>query len=171
MPIEGDTTGRAPILVLGVGNRLLSDDGVGLVLLDRLSAKFGPEPGIEFVDGGTQGLALLGCLEARRAALILDAVALGAPPGTVHSLLGPEDRLRRKSSTAHESNVVELLAVASLLGQRPETVALVGIEPQAVCTGLDLSPAVQRALGRATGTARALLEAWRATLLAEPAHA
>lgn len=171
MPVESDTTGRAPILVLGVGNRLLGDDAVGLVLLERLAARIGTDPGVEFVDGGTQGLALLGCLEGRRAALILDAVVLGAPPGTVHSLLGPEDRLRHKSSTAHESNVVELLAVASLLGQRPQTVALVGIEPQAVATGLALSPAVERALGRATGTARALLEAWRVSLLAEPAHA
>src|SRR5205085_8123532 len=73
------TAGSAkPILILAVGNQLLSDDGVGIVLLDELSRDRIRGDGVEFVDGGTQGLALLGQFTGRDAVVILDAVALGA---------------------------------------------------------------------------------------------
>ena len=73
-----------PILVLGLGNVLLQDDGVGPALLGLLETLHGKDDRVQFVDGGTQGLALLGYLSDRQAVLILDAVALGAEPGSVH---------------------------------------------------------------------------------------
>ena len=68
------TEKRAPLLVLGLGNMLLSDDGFGLVLLAELARGHAQDHTIEFLDGGTLGTALLGELEGRRALLILDAV-------------------------------------------------------------------------------------------------
>ena len=82
---------RAPVLVLGLGNLLLGDDAAGLRLLaavEREGARWGDS--VEFVDGGTQGLALLGQLSGRRAAVFLDAVGVGAAPGMVH-VLRPTD--------------------------------------------------------------------------------
>jgi len=148
----------APVLVLSVGNLLLGDDGVGLRLLERLEAA-GNE-GVEFVDGGTQGLALLGCLEDREAVLVLDAVGLGAEPGTVHLLKGEEvERLRaRRASTAHEGNALELLETARMLGLGGKDLAVVGIEPASVRTGIGLSTPVERSMGEALACAREILK-------------
>ncbi len=145
-----------PVLVLGLGNLLLGDDAVGLRVLEELS----PAPeGVEFVDGGTQGLALLGRLEQRRAIVILDAVGVGEPPGTVHLLRGAEiDGFRAaRASTAHEGSALELLAVAQLLGILKCPVMVVGIEPARVATGIGLSDGVEAAMPGAVERARAIL--------------
>jgi hydrogenase maturation protease len=157
-----DTAGapRAPILVLGLGNLLLSDDAAGLHLEAALLAERGASAQVEFVDGGTQGLALLHYLAKRRAILVLDAVGLGAEPGSVHVLRGPAiDGLRmRRSTTAHEGNALELLATARLLGDVAEEIVVVGVEPARIATGIGLSPQVEAALPAAIGRARAVLE-------------
>jgi hydrogenase maturation protease len=139
---------------------LLGDDGVGLALLERLKALHPWGACVELLDGGTQALALLGQLEDRRAVLILDAVALGAPPGTVHVLEG-EALLGtgRRAGTAHEGNAGELLRAALLLGQLPVYVCAVGVEPERVGTGIGLSGAVSAALDGALECARSRLEA------------
>ena len=148
-------------VVLALGNTLLRDDGVGVEILHALEREAAELGGaVEFVDGGTQGLALLGVLSGRRAAVILDAVALGAAPGTVHVLSADEaGRVRsRRSTTAHEGNAGELLATARLLGDLPERTMVVGIEPQEVCTGVGLSDAVARSVPEAVECARRVLE-------------
>lgn len=148
---------RPPVLVFGVGNTLLRDDAVGLIVLSELERhqdKWGPD--VEFLDGGTQGLALLDWLAGRDALLILDAVKLGAEPGTVH-VLQKWDRAAVRASTAHESNVAELLEASALLGELPELVTIVGIEPQRVETGIGLSPAVRGAVSRAVEAATAAI--------------
>jgi hydrogenase maturation protease len=157
--LSGNTApARAPILVLGLGNPLLKDDGAGLRLLAELSA--GSEwSGIEFVDGGTQGIALLPLLDERRAILVLDAVGLGAAAGTVHVVTGDDMLLARtrRASTAHEGNACELLLLARLLGQAPERVAIVGVEPGEVKTGIGLTREVEGALPAALEVARTIL--------------
>lgn len=156
------TAGSTDILVLGLGNLLLSDDGLGLRLLKALAAEGAPA---EFLDGGTQGLALLSHLDGRRALIILDAVALGAPPGAVHVLQGDAITAHR-AATAHGSNALELLAIARLLGDLPPSVTIIGIEPDCIRTGIGLSPAVEAALPEALARAREALES---TLAAPPA--
>ena len=147
-----------PLLVLAVGNQLLSDDGVGMVLLDEL-ARDGWDGRVEFVDGGTQGLALLGRLGGRRSLLILDAIALGAEPGTVHVLNSPDlSKLNlARSTTAHESSAVELLRFAALLGELPAHVVLAGIEPDTLTTGIGLSARVAAAIPAAAEKARTIV--------------
>jgi hydrogenase maturation protease len=147
------TDGSAEILVLGLGNLLLSDDGVGLRLLEELKHE---APEVEFVDGGTQGLALLAYLANRRAVIVLDAVALGAMPGSIHVLQGDAIAAHRAES-AHGSNALELLATARLLGDLPSWVTIVGIEPASIATGIGLSPAVEAAVPDAAARARAVL--------------
>ncbi len=159
----------SPILVLGVGNRLLRDDGVGLVLLDRLHAAWGLRSGVEFVDGGTQGLALLGILDNRRAILVLDAVARGHEPGTVHCLHPLTDHAPH-ATTAHESSVTELLGVARLLGSTCPEICVIGVEPGLVRTGVGLTPAVEASLGLALQIAFDRLAEFTEHL-AEAAHA
>jgi len=148
------TPPKPSVLVLGVGNALLGDDGAGLLVLaelERDADKWGNE--VEFLDGGTQGLALLDRIASRRALLVLDAVALGAEPGTVHVLRGWKHAGSR-ASTAHESNVAELLQASTLLGECPEHVTVIGIEPGRIETGIGVSDAVAHAVGEAVEAAR-----------------
>jgi hydrogenase maturation protease len=153
----------APVLVLGLGNLLLTDDAVGLRLLQVLRETQLPTADIEFVDGGTQGLSLLPVLSGRRAVLILDAAGFGAQPGSVHILRDDEVwnvRAARRSRSAHEGNAVELLEAARLLGDTPEQIAVVGVEPDVIKTGIGLSPAVESAVPAAVAAAQQILQAF-----------
>ncbi len=167
---------RAPVLILGLGNLLLGDDGAGLRLLGILAARkaTGWGDGVEFLDGGTLGLALAGEISGRRAVVILDAVRAGASPGTVHLLHSP--RAARGAlyaeangsgplpfrsggpATAHGGNAQELIATVALLGQSPEELFVIGIEPETMNTGIGLSASVERAIGPAARRAVELVE-------------
>ena len=147
------------LLVLGLGNLLLTDDAVGLELLARLESDWfegAADPNVEFVDGGTQGLALLGVMSGRRGLLVLDAVALGEEPGTVHAMTGEQVLTMHftRPDTAHEGGAGQLLALASLSGDLAPHVRVVGVEPDRVATGLGLSEAVRSALPAAVARAR-----------------
>lgn len=151
----------SPVLVLGLGNTLLGDDGAGVFLVEELSQESGWSNGVEFLDGGTQGLALLGRIGSCRALVVLDALAMGAAPGTVSLLKSPGliELGARRAETAHEGNAGELLAAAALLGDLPGQVFVLGIEPQFIRTGAGLSDPVRRALPRAKQEAHALITA------------
>ena len=151
---------RPPILVLGLGNMLLGDDGLGPALLNQLADCDPRWKGqVEFVDGGTQGLALLGHLSGRRALIVVDALQRGAAPGTVHRLTLPELRevSPGRASSGHESNASELLAAAQLLDELPDRLFVVGVEPEKITTGIGLSESVEQALPSACDQVACLL--------------
>ncbi|MBZ5660268.1 MAG: hydrogenase maturation protease [Acidobacteriia bacterium] len=151
---------RAPFLVLGLGNTLLSDDGIGPALIDQLLHEDQRwKNSIEFLDGGTQGLALLGHLSGREGIIILDALAMGAPPGTTRILNLSEvfQMGARRAATSHEGNAGELLTVAKFLDELPDLVFVVGVEPQSTATGYGLSESVRNALPVAADRVRELL--------------
>jgi hydrogenase maturation protease len=158
------TEATAPVLVLGLGNLLLEDDGVGLRLVEDLAKASAFGDGVEFVDGGTQGLALLPCLDGRSAVLVLDAIGLGQKPGTVHVLregspCGSMEQIRaRRASTAHEGNALELFQTARMLGHDFAEVAVVGMEPANLRTGIGLSPEVEASVPEALAHAQQILE-------------
>ena len=120
---------------------------------------------MEFLDGGTQGLALTGEISGRRAVIILDAIRAGGRAGTVHVLRSPRaarGALYGEASgtaslpfhsagpaTAHDGNAQELIAAAALLGQSPEELFVIGIEPEKMDTGIGLSALVETAIGTA----------------------
>ncbi len=150
-----------PVLVLGLGNTLLGDDGVGPLLVEELARQLAASmPEVEFLDGGTQGLALLGRIAGRRALVVLDALARGKAPGKV-SVLNTEAALALAAphaSTAHEGNAAELLATAALLGDLPRRVFVVGIEPLELQTRVGLSAPVSNAIPAALARARMIIE-------------
>jgi hydrogenase maturation protease len=147
-------------LVLGLGNILLGDDGVGPALLQEVHALYTGDPAVECIDGGTQGMALLGYLAGREALIILDAFASGKNAGDVSVLEGPELLACgvARSTTAHEGNAGELLAAAQLLDELPQRVFLIGVEPERVRTELGLSPRVASALPAALLKTRAVVD-------------
>lgn len=150
----------SPVLVLGLGNILLGDDGVGPVLVQEVGHLYKDVDEVECVDGGTQGMALLGYLPGREALVILDAFASQRGAGTVSVLEGHEVLNVRgpRSTTAHEGNAGELLAAAALVNTLPGRLYLVGIEPESVCTKLGLSEPVSKALPSALVRACAVIE-------------
>jgi hydrogenase maturation protease len=149
----------APVLVLALGNVLLRDDGVGLELLRELQLRYGGDPRVALVDGGTQGVALLGVLSSRRALLVLDALAADGEPGSVSITRDPLKHATPRGFGAHGANATGLLASAELLGDLPTDLALVGVTPGKLETGIGLSEPVQRAIPEALELAAKTLEA------------
>ncbi len=146
-----------PLLVLGVGNSLLTDDGAGLVMLEELARRATEDNTVEYLDGGTQGLALLGRLSGRKAVVMLDAVSLGGTPGTLHVLRFPFVHSLPRATTAHEGSGLELFRFAALLGELPQQAWIIGIEAGAVYTGIGLSQAVSAAIPHAVTSVRGLI--------------
>lgn len=131
------------ILVLGVGNLLLSDEGVGVRALEVIEKRYEIPEGVELLDGGTSGMELLGYIQGRDALIIIDAVTCDEPPGSIVRMEGDQvPALFRKKISPHQLGLSDLLAAARLTDSLPKTVVLFGIEPMELGTGLDLSPQV-----------------------------
>jgi hydrogenase maturation protease len=151
---------RAGVLVLGLGNELFTDEGVGVVAgrrLDQLDL-----PGVEVIDGGTLGIALLPEIEGREALLVLDAVAkVGAQPGQIIEF-DEEDLYRplKLMYSAHQVGIDETLAAARLMGKAPLRARAVGLVPFSLETGYGLSPRAEERLDELLERARAVLAEW-----------
>jgi len=118
------------ILVLGVGNILLKDEGVGVRVIEELENRYEFPENVRLLDGGTQGLWLLPTLQLVDRLIVVDAVLGGGEPGTIYRLERQDlsNSLRAKQS-AHDSDLVEALNLCSLLDTGPRTVTVIGIEP------------------------------------------
>jgi hydrogenase maturation protease len=130
-------------LILGVGNLLLSDEGVGLRVVERLATSYDLPEGVRILDGGTLGLDLLYYLEGVENLLIVDAVEMGKEPGTLLRLEGDEvpSFLSIKMSP-HQIGIPDMLFAARLKDLYPPNVVLWGVQPAVLDTGLELSPPV-----------------------------
>jgi hydrogenase maturation protease len=150
-----------PAVVIGLGNPLMTDDGIGLALLARLQARgpFLPEP--LFVDGGTWGMNLLPTIEDAERVLFLDAVNFGAKPGTPIRL--ERHRLPRwlgLKLSPHQIDLKEVLALAELRGRLPAEAVVVGIQPDCIEMGSELSAAAAAGIEAALDLAVGTLERW-----------
>jgi hydrogenase maturation protease len=130
-------------LVLGVGNLLLSDDGVGIHTIQRLQEVAQLPEEVQVLDGGTMGLDLLYYLEGVSHLLIVDAMETGGPPGTLTRIAGEQvpAYLSLKISP-HEIGLPDMLLAAKLRDLYPEEVVVWGVQPETIEVGLDLSPPV-----------------------------
>lgn len=140
---------RMKILVLGIGNTLLIDEGVGIFAMRELEARYGPCDDIEFLDGGTLSFTLAVPIAECDALLVIDAAELHAPPGTVQCFEGEEmDRFlgASRKSSVHEVGLLDLMSISQLSGRWPQRRALIGIQPAVIAWGEELSPAVSQAL-------------------------
>ncbi len=151
----------AGTLVLGLGSLLQGDDGLGPAALQRLGERYEIDADVELVEGGTAGLAFLPRLETAARVLVLDAVRGGTAPGTAIVLRGDEvPRRLAVRLSPHQIDFSEVLALAELRGRRPAELVVLGIEPERIETGAELSPCVAASLDALVEEARARLEAW-----------
>jgi hydrogenase maturation protease len=133
----------ARTLILGVGNLLLSDEGVGLRVVERLAGIYELPPSVQILDGGTLGLDLLYYLEGITNLLIVDAVDMGKEPGTLLRLEGDEvpSFLSIKMSP-HQIGIPDMLFAAKLKDLYPPNLVMWGVQPASLEVGLELSPVV-----------------------------
>jgi hydrogenase maturation protease len=150
------------IAVVGVGNNLLQDDGVGIHALHHYE-KHHADPDVRCLDAGTVGLALMDRLSDLHGLVAVDAMRLGKPVGTVTVLEGEEmDRhLRNHHGSVHELGLSDILDALRLCGDLPANRALVGIEPEQMDWGTEPTPKVAAAIPSATARIRDLVVEWR----------
>ena len=146
-------------LVLGVGNVLLGDEGVGVRVAEELNARYRDSEEVEILDGGTAGIELLRYLEGRDILIIIDAMAGGHPPGSVYLVEGDDvpKRFMEKISP-HQIGLSDLLAAAIISDTLPPRIIMYAVEPKNLATGIGLTPEVEEAAGRVVSLVAAHLD-------------
>jgi hydrogenase maturation protease len=148
------------LLVLGLGNLLCGDDGLGSAAVARLDRDWEPPDGALVLDGGTLGLALLPYVEDACDVILVDAIRADAPPGSLVLLSGDDvaPAVRHRLSP-HQIGVADLLDGARLHDRYPRRLVLVGLVPATIALGIERSPAVENSLPELV--ARVVAEAGR----------
>jgi hydrogenase maturation protease len=141
-------TSSGGVLVLGLGNVLLGDDGIGAAAVARVERDYLIPRGVRLLEGGTLGLSLLDEIAQTEHLILVDAVATGAPPGTLVRLDGAEvmDAVRERLSV-HQVGVADLLNAARLIGRYPHSVVLLGLVPAAITLAVARTRVVEAAIG------------------------
>jgi hydrogenase maturation protease len=148
-------------VVLGIGNVLLQDEGVGVHAVQQLERQYDIPAEVQVLDGGTMGLDLLPFLEDAERLLIIDAVDDERPPGTIIRLENDEvpSVLQHKLSP-HHVGVADMLGAARLQGCLPGHVVLIGIQPHSLEVGMELSPTLSARMPDILQAVIAELHAW-----------
>ncbi len=148
-------------IILGLGNTLNRDEGVGVHLLPLLQERIGARTSMEFVDGGTLGLNLLPIVEECRHLLLLDAVDAAKAPATVVELDGNQIPLfANVRLSQHQLTFQEVLGLAAIREKLPERLHLIGVQPADISAGFGMSEDVQRTLPEVLRRTEQLLRTW-----------
>jgi len=135
------------ILVLGLGNILLMDEGLGVRAMEQFDSRWTVPDHVSVVDGGTCGMDMLDLIASHRHLIAVDAVKTGAPAGTLVTLSGDGVPAYFKGKLSpHQLGLCDLLASLRLQGEEPESVTLIGCVPLALGTGLQMSPETEALL-------------------------
>ena len=122
------------IIVLGLGNPLMADEGIGGFLVDKLLEKKDSYPGIDFVDAGTGGMAILHLITERKKVIIIDCAYMGKTPGTMIKF-GPQEVQSVKKLihySLHEVDILKVIDLAGQLNQCPNEIVILGVEPEKI---------------------------------------
>ncbi|MCL1851942.1 MAG: HyaD/HybD family hydrogenase maturation endopeptidase [Peptococcaceae bacterium] len=145
--------------VLGIGNLVRQDEGVGIHLLRLLAGKLPPE--IELIDGGTMGFPLLSIIETADRLLILDAVETNRAPGEI--AVWHDDQVPyffASKMSVHQVSFADILTLAKFNDAYPTHIAVVGIQPHILDWGTELSDVVSRVLPQAVERVEEILRQW-----------
>src|SRR5512139_119787 len=152
------------VLILGIGNTLLRDEGAGIHVMNQLRAQLGEHDDITYMDGGTLSFTLAGPIEEATHLIVLDAAQLNSQPGH-HQIFEGEQMdaflgSNRKRSV-HEVSLIDLMAIAMLSDHLPQQRALVGIQPGEIDWGEAPSEAVAAAMPQICQQTLQLIAGWR----------
>ncbi len=128
--------------VIGAGNLLLRDEGFGVHLIRHMEQLCRLPRGVELVDGGTAGMYMAPVIESCGALLVVDTVALEAPPGSVHRFSLEEFRGRSlaTSMSPHQVGILEIMEICKLRGMAPDRCDFLCVVPQDISSGVELTP-------------------------------
>ena len=143
--------GDAPpgrVIILGVGNLLLSDEGVGVHVANMLMDMDLP-PGVQVVEGGTDGFRLMNVVAGAGRLIVVDAVKGGGAPGSIYrfDIKDVPTYPDAYKTSVHQVGILEVVHLSELIGEAPET-TIIGVEPKSLGVGMELSPEVTAKLSR-----------------------
>ncbi len=150
-------------LVLGIGNPLMQDDGVGVLAIKKLKSEHHGYPNVEFMDGGTLSFALMGEIESVANLIVIDAAQMNTNPGTVKIFLDDEmDAFlgQQKNSSVHDVTLIDLMSIALLSDQLPIRRALIGIQPKSIDWSTEPSLEILGSLTEVCELTMQLVEQW-----------
>lgn len=138
------TNTNASVLVLGIGNILRKDEGVGVRVIEALRSEDVPDD-VELFDGGTFGAELIDVIADRGRVIVIDAIEHDGAAGSVYRFSGDElEAMTSASLSVHEIGLLDTLRMAKQLGCSPKQVLVLGVVPEDIGPGLDLTPAVAK---------------------------
>ena len=148
------------IVVLGIVNILLSDEGVGVRVVEKLEAEYIVPPEVEIIDGGTCGMEMLDQLEDLDGLIVVDCVRHGQPPATPVLLKGDQVPVFFKTKLSpHQISLSDVLASLELTDTAPKTTVIIGIQPASMSLGMELTPEVAARVPELLATTIAELKA------------
>jgi hydrogenase maturation protease len=146
--------------VLGLGNLVHSDDGIGVHAIHALQADERVPHFASLIDGGTQGLALLPHISGVERLLVIDAVDVGEPAGTLLRFEGQSLQGLPGKASVHQLGFADLMVALQLLGDSPGEVVVLGVQPQSTAWSAELTPVVRSSLAGLVDCAIAQLKCW-----------
>jgi hydrogenase maturation protease len=165
-PLAGNSIPERCV-VLGIGNPLMTDDGIGIHIVRQILAGLMPLPvtgkNVEILDGGTLGYLLIDRLAGSDALIVIDAGNLSADPGEVRTFQDEamdDFLLGNRTSSVHEVGLIDLLQMMSLKGETPRRRALIAIQPASISWGTELSHAVAPSMAKAGAELINILMTW-----------
>ena len=153
---------KPQILILGIGNPLLSDEGVGVHAIKYLENNFGQNENIQLVDGGTLSFILADIIQQSSHLIIIDAAQLSANPGTLQCFAGEQmdQFLGQCKRNVHDIGLLDLMDICRLNESLPVYRAMVAVQPESIDWGEELSRAVAAQLPEISKHISRLLEQW-----------
>lgn len=134
-------------VILGIGNTILSDEGVGVRAMEALVERYRLPEGVTAIDGGTSSMELIEDLSDLDLLVVLDTIVAGKPPGTVIRLAGDDvPMFFRKKLSPHQISLADVLASLEFLGHLPKEVCVIGVQPESLELGMELTPVVAATL-------------------------
>jgi hydrogenase maturation protease len=156
-------------MIIGLGNLLLGDEGIGVHAMRQLEAAYRFEPAVELIDGGTSGLDLLPLLKDQPRLLLLDALVSDQPPGSIRVIRnGAIKSALTEKVSLHHLGLADLLALAELLDCAPPQIVLIGIVPERMEMEISLSDCLRARLPDLIATACEILAEWGIETRAKP---
>ncbi|OQW94738.1 MAG: hypothetical protein BWK77_08750 [Verrucomicrobia bacterium A1] len=138
------------VVVIGLGNPLMSDEGIGIHVIQALEARAGEFPGVDFLDAGASGMTALHAMAGRRKAVFVDCARMGELPGSIRRFT-PDQVVSGKvlpGFSLHEGDLLAFIRLSERLGECPKEIVIFGIEPASVESGQELSAELTANLSR-----------------------
>ncbi|MGJ7921812.1 HyaD/HybD family hydrogenase maturation endopeptidase [Neobacillus sp. LXY-4] len=157
-----NNTKENKITILGIGNSIFTDEGVGIHILPLLEERFAGDPEIEIIEGSTDGMKLLGPVEDTDHLIVIDAINAGKPGGTIISLIGNEiPAYFGIKMSIHQLGFQEVLFAAKLREKYPKNIAMLGMQPSSLELGVQLTEVNQAMLPDLAEAVVRQVQLWR----------